>query len=264
MDSETPLVCTDGIIPVRAEADPRSERLTDLLFGEEFLPRSEHAEFLFGTTMSDGIEGFAPAASLVSKSDRATHQVRRTFIHIYRAPDLTMAVGKVLPMNALVSVTGRSAAVRYPGGGPGSTVVQLRSGGWVTEQGLVPIGHYQTDVQMVARMFTGAVYLHGGKTWLGCDGPGLIQTVLCACGFSVPRRLKQQVDYLSQKQPTNAEDHPIEGSLIYSDTSCGFLFNEEIVAARTQTMLVDASSHANFLEDAAGPVRVFPLNFPRS
>ena len=134
-------VCVDGIAPVRAEPDPQSRQLTDLLFGEEFIAASEHEGLAFGAT-ADGVDGFVPRASLAPRSGRPTHHVRRTFIHVYNAPDLMMASDKILPLNALVELTGRSAPLRYPGGGPGSTVVELRSGGWVTEHGVAPIGQF--------------------------------------------------------------------------------------------------------------------------
>jgi cell wall-associated NlpC family hydrolase len=259
MSPEATHVCSEGIAPVRAAPDPQSELLTELLLGEEFVAQSEHEGLVFGATAADGIEGFVPAAFLLPRAGGATHRVRRTFIEIYRAPALTMASGKILPMNALVEVGGRTAPVRYPGGGPGSTAVELRSGGWVTEQGLSPAGHFATDVQAVARMFIGAVYLHGGKTWLGCDGAGFVQTVLAACGMQVPRRLEQQIRYFEGRGPaSDAQAH--RHAVIYSGTSCGLLFGNDVVAARPQTMLVDVSSRRKFLMDSPNQPRVFALD----
>src|SRR5262245_13661613 len=95
------LVCVGGIAPVRAAPDPQSRQLTDLLFGEEFVVTSEHEGLAFGTT-ADGTEGFVSRESLAPKSGQPTHCVRRTFIHVYSAPDLMMASDTILPMNALV------------------------------------------------------------------------------------------------------------------------------------------------------------------
>jgi hypothetical protein len=258
MTPEATCICSEGIAPVRSEPDPQSELLTQLLCGEEFVAKSEHEGLVFGATAADGVEGFVPGAFLVPGSGRATHRVRRTFIEIYRAPALTMAAGRILPINALVELTGRSSPVRYPGGGPGSTAVELRSGGWVTEQGLSPIGRFATDVQAVARMFIGAVYMHGGKTWLGCDGPGLVQTVLAACGIHVPRQLERQVRYFAGRPSATGTD-PRTCAVIYSDTSCGFLFGGDVVAARPETMLVDVSSREDFLIGCPDPPRIFSL-----
>jgi len=259
MIAEATYVCSEGIAPVRAGPDPQSELLTELLFGEEFLAGAEHEGLVLGTTAADGVEGFVPSELLMRRSGSATHRVRRTFIEIYRAPALTMAAGKILPMNALVQLTGQSAAVRYPGGGPGSTAVELRSGEWITEQGLSPVGHIATDVQAVARMFVGAVYLHGGTTWLGCDGPGLVQTVLGACGMKIPRRLEQQMRYFEERQAAGGAD-PGLCAVIYSDACCGFLFGNDVIAARPQSLLVDVSSSEEFLMDCPSKSRIFPLH----
>ncbi len=251
-------VCTEGIAPVRAAPDPQSELLTQLLFGEGLVAQSEHEGVVFGATAADRVEGFVPSEFLVPRSSAATHRVQRAFIEIYRAPALTMATGRILPMNVLVEGSGNASPVRYPGGGPGSTAVELSSGGWVTEQGLAPIGHFATDVQAVARMFIGAVYLPGGKTWLGCDGPGFVQTALGACGMHIPRRLDQQVRYFEERRPASgaaASPH----SVIYSGKSCGFLFGDDVIAARPQTMLVDVPSRAEFLADCRVEPRIFPL-----
>jgi len=258
MSSEATHVCGEGIAPVRAGPDPQSELLTQLLFGEAFVAKSEHEGLVFGTTATDTVEGFVPSEFLVPRSGSATHRVRRTFIEIYRAPALTMAMGKILPMNALVELTGRSSPVRYPGGGPGSTAVELRSGGWVAEQGLAPIARFATDVQAVARMFVGAAYLHGGKTWLGCDGAGFVQTVLAACGVQIPRRAEQQIRHFEEHHPVrSATTSP--HAVIYSGTDCGLLLGDEVVAARPQTMLVDVVSREKFLMASPRKPRIFPL-----
>src|SRR5262245_43274029 len=166
----TTFACVEGIAPVRAEPDPQSRQLTDLLFGETFVARSEHEGLAFGTA-ADGTEGFVARESLAPSSGQPTHAVRRVFIHVYHAPDLTTASNTILPMNALVELTGRSSPLRYPGGGTGPTMVELRRGGWVTEQGLAPISQFAHDPGAIAKSFVGAACLPGGKTWLGCDGP---------------------------------------------------------------------------------------------
>jgi hypothetical protein len=256
------LVSIDGVVPVRADLNPQSERLTDLLFGEEFVAISEHEGAIFGTTRVDGVEGFVPSASLACRSTRATHRVRRTIILVYHAPDLLTASGKILPMNALVELTGRSAAVRYPGGSPGSTVVELRTGGWVTEQGLSPIDQFEADLGSVASMFIRAVYLHGGKTWFGCDSSGFIQTVLAARGKRVPRERAHQMRLFEREHIALGSPSPTVGhSVVYSDASCGFLLGNDVVAARTETMLVDVTPLEEFSRRSETPVRIIPISF---
>jgi hypothetical protein len=245
MTSDATFVCSDGIVPVRSQPDPQSERITDLLFGEEFVARSEHEGVVFGATRADKVHGFVPRESLASKSGGPTHRVRRTFIHVYYTPKLVAAAGKILPMNALVEVTGRSAAVLYPGGGPGSTVVELRSGGWVTDQGLSPIDQFEGDLLSVAAMFVGAVYLDGGKTWLGCDGPGFVQTVLAACGYKIPRRLADQAEFFRVASASSVSFAPL--SVIYCGDSCAFgLESGEVIGASLEEMRVIRTSREMF------------------
>jgi hypothetical protein len=262
MTSDEILVCIEGIVPVRSTPDPQSARVTELLFGDEFIARSEREGLVHGSTRADGVAGFVAREALAAKSDHATHRVRRTFIHVYPSPDLVAAAATILPMNALVAITGRSAPLRYPGGGPGSTVVQLRSGGWVTEQGLASLERFATDVRTVAAMFVGAVYLQGGRTWLGCDGPGLVQTVLAACGMNVPRQIAAQREFFANRAMAESEDRfsSPAGSVVYSDVACGFLFDDQVIAARPETMLVESTTFDEFSKTCAGPIRAFPLS----
>jgi cell wall-associated NlpC family hydrolase len=257
---ETRLVCREGIAPVRAEPDPRSERLTDLLFGEEFVVVSEHEGFAheglaFGKTAMDAVEGFVPGAVLAPQTGAPTHRVRRIFVQLFDAPELVKANGKILPMNALVETTGRAAPVRYPSGSPGSTALELRGGDWVIERGLVPRDGFETDVHAVAAMFVGAAYLHGGKTWLGCDGPGLIQTVLAACGLHVPRRMAEQIAFFGGDTSV-PRDGRTPFSLLYHGDACGFGFDDgEVIAASRDAGTVIRTSEKDFFR--AAPQRRF-------
>jgi hypothetical protein len=253
MATYTTFYCVEGIVPVLLEPDPQSERLTDLLFGEEFIAKSESEGLVFGATAADDIEGFVPRGFLAPKLTQPTHQVRRTFIHVYHAPDLLAASGKILPMNAAIELTGRSAPMRSPGGTPGTLAVELGTGGWVTAQAVAPIEHFEKNIRAVAASFIGAVYLPGGKTWLGCDGPGLIQTVLAACGSRVPRQFSQQIRFFEHKHH-DAGTHSASrtfASVVYSTSACGFLLGNEVIAARTETMQVDATSFENFTNCSA-------------
>ena len=259
MTTDEILVCIDGIVPVRSAPDPQSARVTDLLFGEEFVATSEREGLVHGRTRADGVEGFVPAGSLAPRSGKATHRVRRTFIHVYPAPDLVATPSAILPMNARVEVTDRATPLRYPGGGPGSTVVQLSGGGWITDRGICPVDRFESDLRSVAAMFVGAVYLPGGKTWLGCDGPGLVQTVLAACGVNVPRHLAAQVKLFERRGiPDGGAGQG--GSVVYSDSACGLVFGGQMIAARAETMLVESISMDEFSKCCVGSMRRFSLN----
>lgn len=254
-------VCIDGLVPVRAEPDPLSERLTDLLFGETFTASSEREGLVFGST-EDGIQGFVPSVSLAARSGPATHRIQRRFIHVYQAPDLRNAAGTTLPMNSLVQLTGRSAAISFSSGGPASSMLELRSGGWISDQAVVPIGHFEKNWTTLAHSFVGAVYLHGGKTWLGCDGSGLVQTLFAAFGFRIPRQLSLQIQFFERQFEETTIPHtsaPLPASPIYFGSSCGLAFERSVVAARIETMQVDVTSLEEFLD----PKRVHSDTRPR-
>lgn len=230
------LVCTQSVAPILRSPDPQSERLSDLLFGEAFAIRHEQGAWAFGAG-PDGTEGCVALASLAAPSGAATHRVRRGVVQRFDEPALTRTSGVLLPLNARVRLTGATAAIRYPGGGPGSIVVELESGGWVTQQGLAPIDEPERDLRAVAEGLVGGAYLHGGKTWIGLDGPGFVHTVLAACGLAVPRALDAQRAFIAESKLTVGAE-PV--SVTHADGACGFAFadGQAIVVSLAQMAVV--------------------------
>ena len=60
-------------------------------------------------------------------------------------------------------------------------------GGYVPTRHLAPLEIFERDFVAVAERFRAAPYLWGGKTSLGLDCSGLLQTALAACGIAAPR-----------------------------------------------------------------------------
>ena len=180
------LICTLPAAPLRQAADAASGRLSELLFGEAFEVWRDHGDWVLGRA-TDGTEGFAPKAALSETPAEPTRRVRRPGLRIFHEPVLTEAGGVVLPMNARVALTGRTAAVQ-----PGSIVAELAGGGWAADQGLAPLDEPETDPHAVGESLLGAPWLHGGRTWAGMDGPGLVQAVLGAGGHAVSRSVEAQ------------------------------------------------------------------------
>ena len=264
MSQRINLVCVNGIVGVRSQPDPQSEQLTELLFNECFLAESEHEGLVLGVTEADGIRGYAPRAAFLPKSGRPTHRVRQPIVHVYAAPDLRGPWLLMLPMNALVELTGRVSFLRSLPVNDKVRFVELHTGGWVAECCLVNAKQFETSPEVVARSFVGTPYLHGGKTRLGCDGAGLIQTVMAACGLAIPRQLSAQRKYFedqSQRTQLPKQSTP-SAALFYSSERCGFLFNTDIISANPETMQVDVTSFEEFREierTSGSPLSIFPL-----
>lgn len=252
-----PFFCIQPSSPVYSEPSLGSPPVTELLFGENFLVEAEGAGYVFGRLPDDDAPAYIRADALAPEAEAASHRVARKLIEVYRAPALNAAVHIQLPLNALVRLSGARDTIRYGSGRPGTEAAELTGGGWVATQGLLPVERILPNSEDVARLLIGALYVPGGKTWLGCDGVGLIHTVLAACGVPIPRRSDAQLRHLENLGNESAVPPPSGACLIYAGESAGFLFpGGEVIAASTADMQVVHLPVGEFLA-RGGPARFF-------
>ncbi len=142
---------------IHAGADPASERLDQLLFGEVFDVLDQKGDRLWGRARRDGLVGWVSAAGLKSVARPPTHRVS--------------AVDAALPLNALVSAGADIA--------PGDTA---------------PIGEFESDPVAVAERLLGVSHSLGARSSVATDCSGLVQQALYACGMAGPRFPDQQAE----------------------------------------------------------------------
>ena len=232
MAHDKPFSCIRTRSPVYCEPSEGAPPLTELLFGETFLVEAEGSDYCAGRLPGDETKAYVRADALAPEAAPASHRVARKLIAVYRAPVLNGAVHMQLPLNGLVRLSGARDTIRYGSGRPGTEAVELAGGGWVAMQGLVPAERALPGIEDAAGLLVGAPYVRGGKTWLGCDGAGLIHTVLTACGVPMPRGLDAQLRHLENLgQALNAPPQA-DTCLIYAGDSAGFLLRGcDVVAA---------------------------------
>ena len=144
------------IADIHAEADPRSERLDQLLFGEAFDVLEDRDGRAWGQSRRDGVVGWIDLSMLTAGGQRPTHSVS--------------AVDADLPLNALVT-------------DPSEPDLRLR-----------PIGDFERDPVVVAERLIGIPHEPGARSSIATDCSGLVQQVLLACGLPGPRRAHEQAE----------------------------------------------------------------------
>ncbi len=166
-----------ALLPIRREPKSVSERISELLAGEQFDVIDEKDGFALGQATRDGYVGWIEAAYLAPFEALPTHRVLALRAPTFVAPDIRSPLMHMLSMNALVT----------PWRTEGS-LVEARGMGWMPASHLAPIGEaFSNDPASVALQFLGTPYLWGGRSSLGLDCSGLIQQALYACGRSCPR-----------------------------------------------------------------------------
>lgn len=152
-----PMHAAVPLADIHAAADPASERIDQLIYGEAFDVLDQQGDRLWGRARRDGLVGWVSASALRPGAPRPTHRVA--------------AVAGALPLNALVAEAGKAPAAD-----------------------LAPIGTFETDPVAVAERLLGVPHSLGARTSTATDCSGLVQQALYACGLAGPRHADQQAE----------------------------------------------------------------------
>lgn len=169
------------VAPLRREPYAGAALDTEALYGETVTVFEDDCEgWSWGQLETDGYVGYLPTSALWTLGPEPTHRVKvgRTFL--FPGPDI-----KLPPMDGLCF--GSLVAVRR---GDGRFAFTER--GAIFADHLEPVGTLEADFVEVATRFLGVPYLWGGRSALGLDCSGLVQTALNACGIACPRDSHQQ------------------------------------------------------------------------
>ena len=179
----TRMVCRSPRASMRATAADAAVAVSELLFGEAFDVFDTVPGWSWGRTTHDNYLGWVDTAALVDPDAKPGHGVTVPLALVFAEPNIKAPVLATLPFGA------RLAGVRD------GDFLTLSGGGYVSDRH-VEHGRLPGTPLDVARLFTGAPYLWGGRTPLGVDCSGLVQAALTACEIPCPRDSDQQFEAL--------------------------------------------------------------------
>lgn len=167
---------TAATVPIRKGPEHSLPYETELLAGELFDVYEQDAHgFAWGQARRDGYVGYCPATALSRPGQAVTHRVVALRSFLYPGPSIKATPCGFLPYGARVVVTGEDGHFRQT------------PSGFLYATHLAPVDSRADDPVAEAEKFLGIPYLWGGKSSLGLDCSGLVQSVCFACGLFAPR-----------------------------------------------------------------------------
>jgi len=171
---------TAPIASLRRSSTPDGANETEALYGEAAVIFEEKDGWAWGQLERDSYVGYIETEALGAPV-AATHRVSVPRSFGFPGASIKLRPTLALPFDARVAIASHTGDFAVTADG-------LHF--WARH--LTPLGQWESDFVAVAERFIGAPYLWGGRTPLGVDCSGLVQTALAAAGLKAPRDSDQQ------------------------------------------------------------------------
>lgn len=230
-----PFEVVAAVAPVRRAPAPDAPLDTEALKGERVTIYDHGTEgWAWGQLEQDGYVGWLPAAALAAPRAASTRKVTALRTFAFPGPSIKLPPAESLPLGARIAVT----AIEN-----GFAITAERH--YLPAQHIAPLDAHEPDFVAVAERFVGIPYLWGGRTALGIDCSGLVQTALAAAGFKAPRDSDMQEAAVGAALPPEQWDDLRRGDLLF--------WKGHVAIVRDRDTLVHAN--AFHMATAVEPIR---------
>jgi cell wall-associated NlpC family hydrolase len=175
------------IVPLRPRPDAAAGMDTELLLGERVAVYERTGGWAWVQADRDAYVGYVPESALSADALEPTHRVATLRTFLYAGASIKTPNPVLLPMGA------RLAIARIEG-----DFAITAAGAHVIAGHLNPVQAVAPDPVAVAELYLHTPYLWGGRTSLGLDCSGLVQTALKAAGHACPRDTDMQERWLAE------------------------------------------------------------------
>ncbi|NEV78681.1 C40 family peptidase [Rhodopseudomonas sp. BR0C11] len=214
-----------GVAPVRREPFSGAMLETEALKGERVTVYDRTEEgWAWGQLMTDGYVGWLPDLALYRPAAEPTHKVTALRTFAFHGPSIKLPPAETLPLGARLAIVREDASFA------------VTQEGWhVPRRHVAPLADVEADFVAVAERFVGTPYLWGGRSSLGIDCSGLVQTALAACGIAAPRDSDMQEAALGTAVPLDQQSALKRGDLLF--------WKGHVAIARDAVSIVHANAY---------------------
>ncbi|MGE0257341.1 MAG: NlpC/P60 family protein [Alphaproteobacteria bacterium] len=241
-----------GRAELRRAPSLQAELDTFCHYGEPVLVFDERDGFLWCQSQFDRYVGYLEAAhAVLGPVPAPTHFIATPGSYAYPIPDLRAPPGDFLPRHAAVTVVETGLVTR------GTEYARLDTGLFLPLACLSQEPPRSPDLAAAAALYLGCPYLWGGRSFLGIDCSGLVQSAFRDIGATVLRDTDMQRDTIGTLIPAAAETdlrrndllympghvliHEGEGSVIHADGATMTVRREPLAEfTRTRGLAVSA------------------------
>jgi cell wall-associated NlpC family hydrolase len=199
----------------RLYADPElySANITQILYGEPFEVHYSDELFAYGRSLCDGYVGWVLLSDLTSNWQVPSHLVSAPLAPLYQNPHLKQTSSMLLPMGAMVTTTGTTK----------NGYIELECGRWLFAKHVTEKPINDRSLLDIAKLFIGLPYVWGGRTAMGIDCSGLLQTSMTLKGLRYHRDSDMQFKTLG----TNVECLDLQaGDIAFFPGHVGIMVDE--------------------------------------
>lgn len=199
-----------GRAELRRAPSHKAELDTFCHYGERLLVFDEADGFLWVQSQFDNYVGYVETAHVVlGLTPSPTHYVATPGSYAYDEPDLRASPRDFLPRHAAVTVEKTGLVTR------GTDYARLDTDLFLPLACLSPEPPRSPDLAAAAALYLGCSYLWGGRSFLGIDCSGLVQSAFRDIGVTVLRDTDMQRDTIGALIPASAETDLRRCDLLY-------------------------------------------------